>query len=249
MTTGGGRDRHIVNMLIRIVRWLVLALFAATLLQVLAVANPGDHASVDQLEDRIRAGSTTEVLIDRADANGVSVLWRTGFLSWTQAWYQPSGAYGANGVNGRSEDGGQGSARGQLVGELTAVAHGSGHTVSVTDFTDHRVLLLNAGQLTLGAPLGTIAVALWIVLFARMLLTREHRYANRWAYFWLFTVGQIGALLYVWSEPEPLLMPLGRSRARVHVDRPITGGTGCLLSIASVFLVSVVGLVLSHLLA
>ncbi|MBS2965959.1 hypothetical protein KGA66_23135 [Actinocrinis puniceicyclus] len=246
MTTGGARDGRIVNTFMHILRWLVLALFAATLLQVLAVASPSSHAFVDQLEDRIRAGSTTAVLTDQADATGVRVLWQTGFFSWTQAWYQPPGAQSGSGP---AEGGEQASPRGQLVGELTAVARRSGHTVSVTDVTSYRVLLLNAGQLTLGAPLGTIAVALWIVLFARMLLTREHRYANRWAWFWLFTVGQIGALLYVWSEPEPLLMPLGRSRARVQADQPITGGTGCLLSIASTFLVSVVGLVLLHLLA
>jgi len=30
----------------------------------------------------------------------------------------------------------------------------------------------------------------------------------------MFTIGQIGALLYLWSEPKPLLMPSSRSPAR-----------------------------------
>ncbi|HXR69889.1 MAG TPA: hypothetical protein VN779_03870 [Actinocrinis sp.] len=63
----------------------------------------------------------------------------------------------------------------------------------------------------------------------------------------MFTIGQIGALLYLWSEPEPLFMPLGRSPARVRAHRPTAGGTGCLFSIASTLLASVAGPLILHL--
>jgi hypothetical protein len=240
MATGDAHRGRIIEPFTYILRWLILALFAATLLQVLAVANPSGHGFINQLEDRIRSGSTSTVLTDQATTNQVRVLWQTGLFSWTEAWYQPATATTGSGDPGSA----QASTRQQLVDELTAVADQSGHTVTVTDATGHWVLLLNAGELTLGAPLGKITVALWIVLFARMLLTR---YANRWAWFWMFTIGQIGALLYLWSEPEPLLMPLGRSPVRVRAHQPAAGGTGCLLSIASTLLASVAGPLILHL--
>jgi hypothetical protein len=245
MATGDAHRGRIIEPITYILRWLILALFAATLLQVLAVANPSGHGFVDQIEDRIRSGSTSTVLTDQATANQVRVLWQTGPFSWTEAWYQPAAATTGSGDPGSA----QASTRQQLVDELTAAADQSGHTVTVTDATGHWVLLLNAGELTLAAPLGKITVALWIVLFARMLLTREHRYANRWAWFWMFTIGQIGALLYLWSEPEPLLMPLGRSPARVRAHQPTTGGTGCLISIALMLFASVAGPLLPHLMS
>ena len=246
MATGDAHRGRIIEPITRILRWLILALFAATLLQVLAVANPSGHGFVNQLEDRIRSGSISTVLTDQATANQVRVLWQTGPLSWTEAWYQPATAN--TGTSGTQGDG-QASTRQHLVDELTAAASHSTHTINVTDAPRHWVLLLNAGELTLGAPLGKITVALWITLFARMLLTREHRYANRWAWFWMFTIGQIGALLYLWSEPEPLLMPLGRSPARVRAYQPTTGGTGCLISIALMLFASVVGPLLPHLMS
>ncbi len=246
MATGEAHRGRIIETITYILRWLILALFAATLLQVLAVANPSGHGFVNQLEDRIRSGSTSTVLTDQATANQVRVLWQTGPFSWTEAWYQPATANtGTSGAPGDDQT----PPRQHLVDELTAVAGQSGHTVNVTDATGHPVLLLNAGELTLGAPLGKIAVALWIVVLARMLLTREHRYANRWAWFWMFTIGQIGVLLYLWSEPEPLLMPLGRSPVRVRAHQPVAGGTGCLLSIASMLLASVAGPLILHLMS
>lgn len=43
----------------------------------------------------------------------------------------------------------------------------------------------------------------WLLAFFVMLGSTP-RLANRWAWFWLFTVGQIGALLYLVLEPRPL---------------------------------------------
>lgn len=227
-------------------------MLALTLLQVLAVANPSGHGSVEQLKGRIRSGSTGVVLIDQASATGVEVLWQTGFLSWSEAWYQPAATNGAaDGAPDGATGGGDGSPRDQLVRELTAAAAQSGRALGVSDAGDHKVLLFNARELGAAAPLGSIAIALWIVLFGHMLLTREHRYANRSAWFWLFTVGQIGALLYLWSEPEPLLGPLlrtpRRARVREREHQPITGGVGCLYSVAWMLVVGIVVVLLLRL--
>jgi hypothetical protein len=219
-------------------------LLALTLLQVLAVANPSGHGSIEQLKGRIRSGSTSVVLTDQTSGTGVEVLWQTGFLSWSEAWYQPATTNTApDGAAGNSST----SARDQLVEELTAAAVQSGRSLGVSDVRDHKVLLFNAQELGAAPPLGSIAIALWIVLFGHMLLIREHRYANRWAWFWLFTVGQIGALLYLWSEPEPLLKLLPRTPGRAREHQPITGGVGCLYSIAWMLVVSIVVVLLLRL--
>lgn len=247
MATGGARDGRISGMCIYILRWMMWALLALTLLQVLAVANPGGPGSVEQLKDRIHSGSTSAVLIDQTSATGVEVLWQTGLLTWSEAWYQPT--TGNTAPNGTATGGASASARDQLVEELTEAAAQSGRSLKVSDVTDHNVLLLNARELGAATPLGAIAIALWIVLFGHMLLTREHRYANRWAWFWLFTVGQIGALLYLWSEPESLLRPLRRTSGRVREQHPITGGVGFLFSIAWMLVVDIVVVLLLHLVA
>lgn len=244
MATGGARDGRVFNTSVYILRWLMWLLLALTLLQVLAVANPGGHGSIEQLKDRIRSGSTSVVLTDQTSATGVEVLWRTGFLSWSEAWYQPETAYS-------SPDGAVGStsasARDRLVEELTAQAAQVGRSLEVSDVGEHKVLLFDAREPGAVPPLGSMAIALWIVLFGHMLLTREHRYANRWAWFWLFTVGQIGALLYLWKEPEPLLKPLLRKPGRVRERQPITGGVGCLFSIAWMLVVGIVVVLLLRL--
>jgi hypothetical protein len=77
-------------------------------------------------------------------------------------------------------------------------------------------------------PLRLVTAIVWLVTLGVMLMTARHRYANRWAWFWLFTVGQVGALLYLVLEPRPIWRPA----ARPAPDRtPITGGTGFLWSL------------------
>jgi hypothetical protein len=62
-----------------------------------------------------------------------------------------------------------------------------------------------------------------------MLGTGRHRYANRWAWFWLFTVGQVGAVLYLILEPRPIWRPASRTAPTGR--SPMGGGSGFLLSI------------------
>ena len=96
----------------------------------------------------------------------------------------------------------------------------------------------------------TVVGVLWVVLFLTMLFTRDHPYANRWAWFWLFTVGggAAGPLLYLWKEPEPLRLRRWRPKARRLVPRePMTGGTGCLWAFVVGFLVVFAGAGITYL--
>ncbi|MFD0855551.1 hypothetical protein ACFQ07_25140, partial [Actinomadura adrarensis] len=48
------------------------------------------------------------------------------------------------------------------------------------------------------------ALVLWVPVFLVMLCRFDHRYANRWAWTWLFTIGGVGVLPYLLLEPRPL---------------------------------------------
>jgi hypothetical protein len=61
-----------------------------------------------------------------------------------------------------------------------------------------------------------------------IMLASVPRLGNRWAWFWLFTVGQIGAIVFLLLEPRPWTTAAGeRPAPRGRLD----GGQGCLASI------------------
>ncbi|GAA4224183.1 hypothetical protein FHR32_002917 [Streptosporangium album] len=74
--------------------------------------------------------------------------------------------------------------------------------------------------------------AAWFLSFLIM-LGSVPRLGNRWAWFWLFTVGQIGAIVFLLLEPRPLWYGAGR---RPAPRGRLTGGQGCLASIGLGFL-------------
>ncbi|MFC0864038.1 hypothetical protein ACFHYQ_17215 [Sphaerimonospora cavernae] len=78
----------------------------------------------------------------------------------------------------------------------------------------------------------------WIVTFLIMLGTARPRIGNRWAWFWLFTVGQIGAVMFLFSEPRPLSYGLEPQRS-AHTGQ-MGGGQGCAMAIGLSFVVSVI---------
>jgi len=53
-------------------------------------------------------------------------------------------------------------------------------------------------------PLGTAATGATVVAFLMMLSAPRRRYANRWAWFWLWVILPFGDLLYLTLEPQPL---------------------------------------------
>ncbi|WP_238009875.1 hypothetical protein KZZ52_14910 [Dactylosporangium sp. AC04546] len=79
------------------------------------------------------------------------------------------------------------------------------------------------------SPLQGLTVLAWAGTFVLMLATPRHRYGNRWAWFWLFTIGQVGAPLYLLLETRPLWRDRAWS-ARTPAN-PVSGGVGCLWSI------------------
>ncbi|MEV8638322.1 hypothetical protein AB0395_42385 [Streptosporangium sp. NPDC051023] len=71
--------------------------------------------------------------------------------------------------------------------------------------------------------------AAWVVTFLIMVGSTP-RLGNRWAWFWMFGAGQVGALAFLLLEPRPLWYRYGRRpppRSRVE------GGLGCLLSVVT----------------
>lgn len=106
---------------------------------------------------------------------------------------------------------------------------------------------------------GNVIGALWLVMFFAMIASRP-RYGNRWAWFWLFTVGEIGVFLYLLLEPTPLWRPRFRDSHTdvdptpitdvIAPDRRWTGGQGCLASILAAiavpFLSAAIGWAAGH---
>jgi hypothetical protein len=102
----------------------------------------------------------------------------------------------------------------------------SGHFVSVRIHRTHNRSLWPSEIIWDRLQIATMAA--WIGTFLLMLGTTRHRYANRWAWLWLFTFGQVGALLYLVLEPQPIWRPRSwPPRGRP----PIGGGSGFLGSI------------------
>ncbi|MEV7908301.1 hypothetical protein [Streptomyces anulatus] len=69
--------------------------------------------------------------------------------------------------------------------------------------------------------------AAWAATFLIMIGSTP-RLGNRWAWFWMFGVGQVGAIAFLLLEPRPLWYRHGR---RPPPRRRLEGGLGCLTSI------------------
>jgi hypothetical protein len=87
------------------------------------------------------------------------------------------------------------------------------------------------------APLRYAAIAVWLLTLVNMLSRGGHRVANRWAWLWMFTIGQIGAALYLLREP----VPLWRSELVDSGRAPIRGGFGFLYAIGLSIVAGLVG--------
>ncbi|MER5620774.1 hypothetical protein ABT061_06965 [Streptosporangium sp. NPDC002544] len=74
---------------------------------------------------------------------------------------------------------------------------------------------------------GVWVLGAW-VLASLIMLGSTPRLGNRWAWLWLFTVGQAGALLFLLLEPRPLWFEAGR---RPAPRERLGGGRGFLLAL------------------
>ncbi|WP_169951454.1 hypothetical protein [Microbispora sp. H11081] len=68
----------------------------------------------------------------------------------------------------------------------------------------------------------------WIVALLVMLGIERPRLGNRWAWFWLFTVGEVGAILFLLLEPRSLWHGL---ESQESLSKPLSGGRGCALAV------------------
>ncbi|GAA1278852.1 hypothetical protein Psi02_60880 [Planotetraspora silvatica] len=75
---------------------------------------------------------------------------------------------------------------------------------------------------------GPLVPIAWFVTLLVMLGTDRHRLGNRWAWLWLFTLGQFGACFYLVFEPRPLWWGL-------EDRRPATGRIGGLQGLVFAF--------------
>ena len=214
-----------------VLRWVCIAVLAAALLLTLPRQKPRD-VGFDRLQDRVRTGQVTEVQVSAGSGSSGSsgsnqFRWHEGPLRWYQAFGPPD-------------------AQRQL--ERTAAAPGAhGLSFTTVDMGPDRFWFQTLSNSDEPSWLVFTASSLWVALFFVMLATREHAYANRWAWFWLFTVGGVGPILMLFKEPRPLRVPLwgaqwgsrsvplrlrraGRSAGRAGAPRvglePITGGVG-----------------------
>ncbi|KXO92037.1 hypothetical protein AXK56_02745 [Tsukamurella pulmonis] len=83
---------------------------------------------------------------------------------------------------------------------------------------------------------GLVVATTWGLTFVAMIASRP-TYGNRWAWFWLFTIGQIGALAYLLLEPVPLRRALDDREftALTPARDRWTGLQGCLASPVAAF--------------
>jgi hypothetical protein len=183
-------------------RRVCVTVLSAALLLALPRHAPRD-ARFERLLDQVRAGHVTSVQSSHG-AGSTSVAWHEGPLRW----YQASGPHDA------------------LLRLLQASTGPGGHGLSFSTPGADRLWIQDLGDSDEPSWLVFTAGCLWVLMFFVMLATREHSYANRWAWFWLFAVGGVGPILMLLKEPEPLrLLPWrpGRPAARPH---PLTGGVG-----------------------
>ncbi|WP_433182291.1 hypothetical protein [Actinoallomurus sp. CA-150999] len=179
------------------VRGAVLVLLIAAALPVLARTFPQQVGPARLAED-LRAGQVHRLEPERGESaleDGGPVHWSTGPLTW-YATSLPPDWRGAGA--GRTSAWPPGTSPEDVLDTLVRESPRRVREWPVpldveTGILDYWPILLTAFVLTV-----------WLIVFGTMLARHDHRYAGRWAWFWLFTVGQVGILLYLLLETRPL---------------------------------------------
>lgn len=182
-------------------RWAGIGLLSAALLLTLP-RGAQRQAPFRQLLDGIRAGQVTMVQL-HVEGTDIAAVWHEGPLRW----YRADGPFDTDRQIQEAM-----TTPGARSVWLSHPGHDRLWIQAVSDADEPTALAFAAGLLYL-----------W--LFVVMLLSREHSYANRWAWFWLFVVGGIGPILMLFKEPEPLRLRRRRSAPRIALE-PLSGGTG-----------------------
>jgi hypothetical protein len=206
--------------------WFAVAARALGLLLLVAagasalVTNALPAADFQALLHDVRAGKVRSVVIVDEGGDGATVRWSTGgFRQWSTAVDRTSPLVGGDGK--QTVD-----VRATIVREARA----AGHPIRIDSRSRAAVWTLNAWW----PALGWLATAAWLLALAAMLANRRTRYANRWAWFWLFTQGVVGALFYLLLEPVPLRCRPGRE---LRPDWRMGGGVGFLTALLLAILI------------
>ncbi len=205
---------------------VVLLLAAATVLLSLSPA----WASADAFSGDLAAGRVGYVEYDQQSR---TIYWVTDQVRWHAADVPAPLVPG-------SSDGYQTSGQEQAWIERQIAVSGHPVAVAYVDNNGPREWIVRVPW----APLRYAAVAVWLLALVHMVTRGGHRVANRWAWFWMFTIGQVGALLYLLREP----VPLWRAELPDTESAPIRGGVGFVHAVLYAFAVGAVSIAVSYVL-
>jgi hypothetical protein len=165
------------------------------------------EATAAQLAEDLRQRRVTHIELDVEDVR--AVRWSNGLLTWYQTIAPPGWSRNADPSFGTPDS-----------------------RIKVTprqvDLHTHVSPVELLHPVYLAGPAGGL---LWLLLLLVMLDNRrDHRYASAWAWFWMFTVGLAGALVYLLVETRPLWAhgadgPPGEAARRLH------GSAGFLMAV------------------
>jgi hypothetical protein len=205
---------------------LLLVLLAGVVTALLSISAPWRQEQ--DLTGDLAAGRVTHLEYDQ----------RTHDVRWVDGWWRWRQTTLVSWTNGRDPAQSQGDGALEWLGQQI---HASGHPVEIT-FLGNQNQRSWWPERVASKPLRLAAGAAWVLTFLMMISRSRHRYANRWAWFWLFTLGQGGVLLYLLLEPQPVWRPASWPPR----DRPpVKGGMGFLYAIVLSFAVGGAGLALS----
>ncbi|MCT9931321.1 hypothetical protein N5079_13950 [Planotetraspora sp. A-T 1434] len=189
---------------------LLVVLLWGGLITVLSAA-PLERSAAD-FQTALRAGQVTYVIYKGTGNCLDDLRWSSGPLFWYQAKELWNLTY----------------TRRDLSHDLSAA--GPGPVVRrVSRHDDGKGLFLDWPFQVPVPRLSWLVKAAWIATLVIMLGTARPRLGNRWAWFWLFTVGEIGAIAFLFFEPRPIWCGPG-PQGPAYVGR-MGGGQGCLIAI------------------
>ncbi|MFC4533015.1 hypothetical protein [Sphaerisporangium dianthi] len=160
----------------------------------------------------LRTGEVTYAIVEESEGALRDLRWSTGALAWHRAGLSLPG---------------DGYAQAELRKDLGAVRVLP--PIDWRDTTARRNNLIPRWPFDIPVPYGGwLPGAAWVLTFLVMLGTPRPRLGNRWAWFWVFTVGQVGAIMFVALEPRPLWRAIAEDRP---ASSRMAGGQGCAFSI------------------
>ncbi|GAA1313949.1 hypothetical protein Psi02_64500 [Planotetraspora silvatica] len=208
-----------VGLWVRVV--LLVVLLWGALLTVLS-ANPRERSATD-FQTALHAGQITYVIYEGSGDHLHDLRWSIGPLFWYQAKASSTLTY----------------MRRDLLNDLSAVSPRP--VVRWVSSRNNGGGLLPDWPFQVPVPrVSWLVTVAWIATFVIMIGTARPRLGNRWAWFWLFSVGEIGAIMFLFSEPRAVWRGLGPQEP---ASGRMSGGQGCLMAICLNFLISVLAAV------